>query len=467
MRASPRSIVHILTPAAELRTAGTDRRVVHDFPDPSRVHPQSGHTHIKETRMHRITHRWLAGGAVAAATALALTACGSGFGGGSSGDDTGKLTSSDKALTVMIGSSGDAETKAVKSAVADWSGSSGTKASVVAASDLNQQLAQGFAAKKPADVFYLSTDALAGYASNGSLLAYGDQLSNKSDFYPSLVKSFTYDGKFYCAPKDFSTLQLVINTDAWKAAGLTDSDIPTTWDQLEAVSKKLTTGSQVGLGISGEYARIGSFMVQAGGNLMNDDSTKATANSDANVKALDFVKKMLNGGELKYAKDLGAGWGGEAFGKGLAAMTIEGNWITGALKSDFPNIKYRIAELPKGPAGQGTLQFTNCWGIAADSPNQAAALKLVEKLTSKGDQLAFSQAFGPMPSIKSAAQEWKSDNPQLVPFLSAADYAKGVPTAKGSADVVTDLNSKLESLATGDPKSILDTAQKNLEALLK
>jgi len=414
--------------------------------------------------MRRITSRWLAGGAVAAAAALALTACGSGFG-GSGSSDTGKLTSSNKALTVMIGSSGDAETAAVKSAVGDWSKSSGTKASVVAASDLNQQLSQGFAAKKPADVFYLSTDALAGYASNGSLLAYGDQLGNKGDFYPSLVKSFTYNGKFYCAPKDFSTLQLIINKDMWSAAGLTDSDIPKTWDQLQAVSKKLTGNGHVGLGISGEYARIGSFMVQAGGNLMNDDSTKATANSDANVKALDFVKTMLNAGDLKYAKDLGAGWGGEAFGKGLAAMTIEGNWITGAMKSDYPNIKYQVAELPAGPAGKGTLQFTNCWGIAADSPNQAAALKLVEKLTSKSDQLAFSKAFGPMPSIKSAASEWKSANPDLVPFLNAADYAKGVPTAKGAADVVTDLNSKLETLATSDPKTILDATQKNLEAL--
>jgi multiple sugar transport system substrate-binding protein len=418
--------------------------------------------------MQRSTTRWFAGGAVAVAATLALTACGSGFSdGGSGSDSTGKLTSSSKALTVMIGSSGDAETAAVKSAVADWSKSDGTKASVVAAADLNQQLSQGFAASKPADVFYLSTDALAGYASNGSLLPYGDQLSNKDDFYPSLVKSFTYDGKFYCAPKDFSTLQLIINTDMWSAAGLTDSDLPKTWDQLEAVSKKLTSGGHVGLGISGEYARIGSFMTQAGGNLMNDDSTKATANSDANVKALDYVKSLLAAGDLKYAKDLGAGWGGEAFGKGLAAMTIEGNWITGAMSADYPNIKYKVAELPKGPAGAGTLQFTNCWGIAADSPNQAAALKLVEKLTSKGDQLAFSKAFGPMPSIKSAASEWKSENPALVPFLTAADYAKGVPTAKGSADVVTDLNSKLETLKTGDPKAILDATQKNLEALLK
>jgi multiple sugar transport system substrate-binding protein len=424
--------------------------------------------------MQRSTKRWLSGGALVAAAALTLSACGSGS--GFSGDDksagstgsgsTAALTSSSSPLTVLIGSSGDAETAAVKSAVADWSKTSGTQASVIPATDLNQQLAQGFAAKKPADVFYLSTDALAGYASNGSLLAYGDLLKNKSDFYPSLVSSFTYNGQLYCAPKDFSTLQLVIRDDDWKAAGLTSSDYPKTWDQLESVAKKLTTGKTVGLSTNGEYARIGAFMVQAGGNLMNADSTQATANSAANVTALTYVKKLLNEGVYKYAKEgLGEGDGGQALGSGKAAMTIEGNWVTGELKNDFPNVKYTVVPLPSGPAGQGTLQFSNCWGIAKDSPNQAAALKLVEQLTSVDDQLAFSKAFGVLPSIQSAADAWKKDNPALVPFLDGATYAKGVPTAKGSADVVTDLNSQLTNLAKSDPKTILDRTQKNLEAL--
>lgn len=412
-------------------------------------------------------------GAAAVTTVLALSACGSGFGGNatSTGSGTagggGGLTSSSSALTVMIGSSGNAETNAVKSAVADWSKSSGTKATVIAASNLDQQLAQGFAAKKPADVFYLSTGSLAGYAANGSLLAYGDQLKDTSDFYPTLVKSFTYNNKLYCAPKDFSTLQLVINTDMWKAAGLTDSDYPKTWDQLEAVSKKLTTGKQTGLVVSGQYERLGAFMVEAGGNLMNADSTQATANSAANVQALTYAKKLLNDGAMKFAADVGASWGGEALGKGLTAMTIEGNWITGGMQSDYPNIKYKVIPLPSGPKGQGTLEFTNCWGIAADSPNQAAALKLVEQLTTKSDQLGFAKAFGVMPSIQSAADSWKQEYPQLAPFLEAAAYAQGVPAAKGSAAVVSDLDSKLGSLAKSDPKTLLDETQKNLQALLK
>src|SRR5206468_6866044 len=102
---------------------------------------------------------------------------------------------------------------------------------------------------------------------------------------------------------------------------------------------------------------------------------------------------------------------------------------------------------------------------AADSPNQAAALKLVEQLTSSGDQLAFAKAFGVIPSIQSAASDWKSAYPKLAPFLDAVDHAEGVPTSPGATDVVTDLNSKLASLKTADIGALLTTEQKNLSAV--
>jgi multiple sugar transport system substrate-binding protein len=414
-------------------------------------------------------NRWLAASAVAIAGVLTLAACGTGFNSGTStsSSSSGKLTSSKKALTVLIGSSGPAETAAVTSAVGAWSQSSGTGAKVIAASDLGQQLAQGFASGSPADVFYLSNSDLAGYASANDLLPYGSMLPNKSDFYPSLTKAFTYNNELYCAPKDFSTLQLVINDSLWQKAGLTKADIPTTWNQLESVAKKLTTGGVVGLSMNGQYERIGAFMVQAGGNLMNASSTKATADSAANVTALTYVKKLLNEGVLKYAKDVGEGDGGQAIGAGKAAMTVEGNWVTGELKSDFPTVKYTVAPLPAGPKGKGTLVYTNCWGIAKDSPNQAAALKLVEQLTSEKDQLAFSNAFGVLPSIQSAGSTWKKQNPTLVPFLDGATYAQGTPASKNSAAVVTDFDSKLDTLATSDPKTILAAVQTNLQATVK
>lgn len=401
--------------------------------------------------------------ALAVAAALSLAACGGNGFSSTSTSPAASESANKNPVSVLIGSSGDAETTSVKNAVAAWSAKSGVPAEVKVASDLTQQATQGFAGGKPDDVLYVSTDQFAGWAKNGSLEAYGDQLTNKSDFYPSLVNAFTYDGKFYCAPKDFSTLALVINTDMWKQAGLTDADIPTTWDQLEAVAKKLTQGKRVGLAFSPEIARVGVFMAQAGGGLLTTDG-KAQANAQANVDALTYVKKLITEGVAAFSSDLGAGWGGEAFGKKQTAMTIEGNWITGAMTSTYPNVKYTVAELPSGTQ-KGTLQFTNCWGISADGDNKAAAIDLVQYLTTTDQQLQFAKDFGVMPSVQSAADKYKSDNPTMVPFINGASYAQNLPSMPGAADVIKDFNSQLAGLKSKDPKAILDSTQQNLQAI--
>lgn len=90
-------------------------------------------------------------------------------------------------------------------------------------------------------------------------------------------------------------------------------------------------------------------------------------------------------------------WGGEAFGTQKAAMTIEGNWITGSLSADYPDVNYTVVELPEGSAGKGTIHFTKGWGIAADSPNQKGDIDLVEYLTSDDVVMDFAKSFGIMP----------------------------------------------------------------------
>ncbi len=97
-------------------------------------------------------------------------------------------------------------------------------------------------------------------------------LENKDDFYPSLVENFTVDDDFYCAPKDFSTLALVINKGLWDAAGLTEDDIPTTWDELADVAARRSRRTVWSASPSdAEYQRLGTFMAQAGGGLVSDD----------------------------------------------------------------------------------------------------------------------------------------------------------------------------------------------------
>lgn len=408
---------------------------------------------------------------LAASTAAMLMFAG--CGGSGFGDDDaaagadGELTNdTSQTLTVLIGSSGDAETQAVEQAVAAWAEQSGQSAEVVVASDLSQQLSQGFAGGDPADVFYLAPEQTAGFAENGSLLAYGDYLTNKDDFYDNLLQTFTIDGELYAAPKDVSTLQLFINTDLWAAAGLTEDDYPTTWDELEEICAELTADDVVGLTFSGEYARIGAFLKQAGGGLVSDDGTDAIANTEESVTGLQEVKDLLATGTVATAADLGTGWGGEAFGLGKAVMAIEGNWLTGSMDVDYPDVNYTVVELPEGPAGKGTMHFTNGWGIAADSPNQQGAIDLVEYLTSDDVVMDFADAFGIMPATTTLSDTWSKAYPELSAFMAGLDYSVTVPTANGAADVITDFNAKLENLANTEVTSILDETQTNLEAIL-
>lgn len=401
--------------------------------------------------------------AIAAIASLGLAACG----GGDTTTPTTTTSASTSAsantnpLTILIGSSGDAETTAVKAAVAAWSAQSGTEATVKVAADLGQEAAQGFASGKPADILYTSTDQLATWASSGALEAYGDKLANKADFYPSLVSAFTYKDQFYCAPKDFSTLQLVINKKMWDDAGLTEADAPKTWADLATVAKKLHQGKVVGLSFGPELQRVGVFMGQAGGGVMSADGATVTANSPENLKGLTEVKTLLASGDAALSSDLGAGWGGEAFGKGLAAMVIEGNWIKGAMDKDYTGVDYFVAELP-ADVKQSTLVYTNCWGIATDGMNKDGAINLVQYLTSTDQQLKFADAFGVLPSVKSAADAWTAKNAKMVPFLKGADYGQSLPAFKGSSDAITEFNNSLKTIKTGDPQKMLDTLQSSL-----
>jgi multiple sugar transport system substrate-binding protein len=400
---------------------------------------------------------------VAASTSLALTACG---GGGFDDDAAPQQSSGPAKLQILIGTSGDAETAAVKAAADAWAKKSGNTAEVVVASDLNQQLGQGFAGGTPPDIFYADAGRIGDFAKAGNLYAYGDQVKD-AGYLDSLVQTYTYDGKLQCAPKDFSTLALVINTEMWTKAGLTDADIPKDWAGLETVAKKLTTGKVTGLVVSGEWARLGVFMRQAGGWVVSPDGKTVTADSAENVAGLTEAQKLLKAGSMKYAKQVDAGWGGEALGKGKAAMTIEGNWIRGALKNDFPDVKAKVVELPAGPAGKGTLLFSNCWGIAAKSKNQGAAVDLVKALTSVDQQMAFAKAFGVMPSTKEGSTQYAAEFPDDAAFAAGGAYGTGPVNVPGFDPVMAAFNTDLEQLASKDPKTILASLQKNGDAALK
>ena len=175
---------------------------------------------------------------------------------------------------------------------------------------------------------------------------------------------------------------------------------------------------------------------------------------------------MLNQGSMKFPSQVGAGFSGQAFGENKAAMDIIGNWENGELQSDYPNVKFKVYPLPAGPSGtHATLSFTNCWGVPKQQSNLAGAVGFVKFLTTEQQEMSFSKAFGVIPSLTSAQAQYAKTYPQFSTFVSELSYAHPDIAIAGATQALTAYDSALAQLASGNPATILQTAQQNLQAV--
>ncbi|HEY1627810.1 MAG TPA: extracellular solute-binding protein [Streptosporangiaceae bacterium] len=404
--------------------------------------------------------------AVAAGLAALTAACSSSNGFSSSTASTASTGKASKTpLTLMFGSSGTAETNAVQAAAKAFTKQSGIPVQVIAASNLTQQVAQGFAGNQPPDLFYLDPLTMQSYAKDGVLDAYPSTLPNSGGFATALAQAFTYKSTFVCEPKDASTLALYINTADWKQAGL--GAPPANWSQLQADAKKLTTGGRTGLVIDQTHSGIDEFFYQNGGTVTNPAGTAVQLDSPQNVQALTFLKGMLSQGIMKLPSQLGAGFSGQAFGENKAAMDIIGNWENGELQTDYPNVKFQVVPLPAGPSGaHATLSFTNCWGVPKQSKNLAGAIDFVKFLTTQQQEMTFSKAFGVIPSLKAAQAQYVQTYPQYATFVNELAYAHPDIAIGGATQALSAFDSALAQLGSSSPATILKAAQQNLQAVL-
>ena len=367
-------------------------------------------------------------------------------------------------MALIVPDAGEAAAEALSKAVEAFTKETKVEVDIKPVSDVSQELARGITAEPSIDVVVLNPAQLSSYA--GALHSWDKGAAAVKDANPALLTSATRQDKIAAAPRDVSTLALYVNTSLWSAAGLSESDYPTTWEQLDQVAAKLTSGGVVGLTLDASYARVGAFLIQGGGGLTSADGTKATASSEGSVAGLTQVKTLLSSGSAGWGADLPAGSAADAFGQGQAAMVIETEALTKTLADVYSSISYKVVELPAGSGGKGTLQFPTFYGVVEASKHKADAIKLVEYLTAAERQVTLAAAAGTVPASKSAGETWKGKHADQAAFLAGVEYSQAVPSASGVSDIVATFDNELPGLAGGDPAGILNNAQVNLQAIL-
>jgi multiple sugar transport system substrate-binding protein len=361
---------------------------------------------------------------------------------GTDADDADELDAGDADLLVLGWSASPAENEALESVLAGWPGG---EAALTLSSDFEATLRASLAAGDPADVFYVDSSRFPDLVAEGVLAPVGERLDDPDDFYDSLREAFTHEGQLFCPPKDFSILALQYNVAMFEEAGL---DAPTTWDELAEAAEALSTDDRAGIVIAPELARLGIFLHQAGGSVLTEDET-SNLQDDATLEGLRFIERMYSEGWARTPAELDAGWSGEAFGQERAAMTIEGNWIIGAMTNEFPDVDYEAAPLPSGPVDNTSFAFTVCYGVAEGAGDVDAAADLVAYLTSTEPMLEFTRDFPVIPSRESARAEWVDANPGTEAYLDAADDAISWQFPSGFIPALDEINSILQGMADG------------------
>jgi len=375
----------------------------------------------------------------------------------------GIASAQDDKLTVAGWSSSPEEDAMLTSLLEQFTKDTGIPTEFVPSPDFPTTMQTAFASGDYPNVFYIDSSKLPDWVEAGVVAVGEGEIEDPEGFYPSLLNTFTYDGVLYCAPKDYSTMALQYNKDLFDKAGL---DYPTpdwTWDDLMAAAEKLTDkdANVIGLVTPPNFERWLPFLFQAGGAIFDEDGNYVM-DSDAAKEALDYYISFSTKGIGGTPDAVDAGWGGEAFGKGNAAMAMEGNWAINFLLQNYPDLNWGVTELPMGSAGKATMAFTVCFAVGADNSNEEGSWQLVNFLTGEEGQAKTAEiSFGPMPSRESAADAYMKTwverskgtkfNPEDVgAFVAGAEYAHPWMLPVGFQPVVDAFNASLQKAMAGE-----------------
>ena len=411
--------------------------------------------------------------------ALALSATLAGCGSGSDDGDGGTT------ITVAHGYT-DIEAKAIKVQAGQWNDKHPDEKVRLVFNGGNDSALQktiaGFTAGNYPDVSYQFGSSAAQLVRQPKLVDLSSVVKDPDfdwdDFYPSEREAATVDGKVVGLPALVDNLSLVYNKKLFKAAGVPLPTASWTWDDFRSAAVKLTDASTkthgwayINDGSEDTVWRYIALLWQAGGDLLNADSTKPAFDSPAGLKALELLQQMAVSDKSVYL-DNGNGNYLNLFNSGKIAMLWTGPWDVSSINSD---VDFGVSILPGYEGNHETISGPDLYVAFEHSKGRArTATKFLTWLTSPQVHLEFAIATGDLPLRESESklpdyQKFLDKYPASKVFVENLDNVKHVrPNIAGYSEVSTALGQMVQSVLIGkaEPQDALDTARDSVASAL-
>lgn len=339
--------------------------------------------------------------------------------------------------------------------------------------DFQTQMKAAFAGGEGPDILYVDDQLMTALGRAGQLLALDDYMAQagvtREEFIPSLLTIFTLEDQTYALPKDWGTLGLIYLPEVIEAAGIEAPTADWTWDDLRTAAQAISDNTEMaGFCQGADWARLAPWAFSYGGTFASEDGTQAMLTDAGVIQAATLVSDMKTEGSLVTASDVGAGWCGEAIGRKLVGMTLEGGWMVNFMNNDYPDVEWAAVSIPSGPEGKADVIFTNGIGVnaATEFPNAAAAFALF--VTGTDNQAAITETGFAYPTRQDQLSLITNENDQAISEGGTYDLTRVAFWGSNTGRVNDSVSKALERIFLGeqDVEAAFQQAQEEAQLAL-
>jgi len=347
--------------------------------------------------------------------------------------------------------------------------------------DLITRLSTSVAGGQPPDVFLMNYRFYGQFAARNVIepidARLGDStIIDKSDFYPTAMDAFTWQGRQLCMPQNVSSLAVYYNRDLFAQYGVSEPRDGWVWNELLAAATALTrdangtivSGTEsegaatrpavYGLGVEPSIIRLAPFVWSNGGEIVDDPArpTRFTLDTPAAREALsNFVDLRLTYGVVPTDEEVEAEDDESRFANGRLAMLLSSRRSTTTFRT-ITDFDWDVAPLPIYDRTAGILH-SDAYCITSGSDNKEAAWRFVEYAASVEGQRVIAATGRTVPSNIEVSRSAAFLDPESPPrnaqvFLDAIPTVRAMPTISTWPEIEDVVAGILENaLYRGDP----------------
>ncbi len=289
----------------------------------------------------------------------------------------------------------------------------------------HEKLLTAFAGDALPDVCPLGNTWIPEFAALGALEPLDEEIAatpgfDAGDFFPGVWDTGVVEGRTYAVPWYVETRLPFYRRDMLAKAGV--ERVPASWDEwrtaMGRVKQVAGPGNYAILLPLNEFEPLLSLAIQQPEPLLRDGGRYGNFRSEGFRQSLGFYKEMFDRGWAPVVTNNQISNVWDEFGKGFYSFYISGPWNIAKFKERLPASQqddWMTMPLP-GPRGPGaSLANGTSFVVFRDSPNKAAAWKLIAWLASPRVQAEFHALTGDLPPRRS---------PWSTPALAGDAYAR-------------------------------------------